>query len=479
MSIYHCSIKIISRSGGRSAVACAAYRAGEKLYDKETGTLQDYTSKGGVILNEIKLPFGAPAYLKDRETLWNEVQMSEKQSNAQLAREVEVAFPKEFDRGTQMLCAWDFIEENFTSKGMIADWALHDKGDGNPHAHIMLTVREVDKDGKWMKKQKSVFANARDKDGVPIYDPDQPSYDPKNKAATAQYRIPDLDENGNQKVRIRKGKGTEKLWVRISIPANDWNDRENAEKWRASWAKCCNRYLEKDKQIDHRSYARQGIEQEPTVHEGVTARKMEKTGRTAERCEINRNIKSRNRFLEGIRNLSKEIKEFIYEKVRPVIEGIRRCAQAAKGEGRYYFIDSLFGERHRCRRRESERHREAAGRIDGIRRAADQADRDINRTERDIRSTNYDIKITDRSIEETERNINETEYLFDRTERFLETALRNAGIDPSSLIMLEAEKETSAEPERSCQKEPNKTNTTPVMNWGYSQTKEKEYIPRL
>ena len=479
MSIYHCSIKIISRSGGRSAVACAAYRAGEKLYDKETGTLQDYTSKGGVILNEIKLPYGVPDYLKDRETLWNEVQMSEKQSNAQLAREVEVAFPKEFDRGTQMLCAWDFIEEDFTSKGMIADWALHDKGDGKPHAHIMLTVREVDKDGKWLKKQKSVFANARDKDGVPIYDPDQPSYDPKNKAATAQYRIPDLDENGNQKVRIRKGKGTEKLWVRISIPANDWNDRENAEKWRASWAKCCNRYLEKDKQIDHRSYARQGIEQEPTVHEGVTARKMERSGRIAERCEINRNIKSRNRFLEGIRDLSKEIKEFIYEKVRPVIDGIRRRTQFTKGQGRYYFIDSFFGGRHRCRRRESERHREAAERIDGIRRAADQADRDINRTERELEVANYNIKITDRSIEETERNINETKYLFDRTERFLEAALRNAGIDPASLIMPESEKEAFSESKRLEQKEPKQPKEAAFTDWTYSQPKEKEYVPRL
>jgi hypothetical protein len=215
------------------------------------------------------------------------------------------------------------------------------------------------------------------------------------------------------------------------------------------------------------------------VHEGVTARKMERSGKTAERCEINRNIKSRNRFLEGIRNLSKEIKEFIYEKVRPVIEGIRRRAQAAKGEGRYYFIDSLFGERHRCRRRESERHREAAGRIDGIRKTADQADRDINRTERDIRSTNYDITITDRSIEETERNINETEYLFDRTERFLEAALRNAGIDPSSLKMPESDKETFTEAKCSSQKETNKPNMTPVMNWDYPQTKEKEYIPRL
>ena len=334
MSIYHCSIKIISRSGGRSAVACAAYRAGEKLYDKETGTLQDYTNKGGVILSEIKLPDGAPEYFRNRETLWNEVQMAESQKNAQLAREIEVAFPKEFTREQQMLCAWDFINENFVDKGMIADWALHDKGDGNPHAHIMLTVRGLGTDGKWMKKQKSVFANARDKDGIPIYDPDLPSYDPKNKEATAKYRIPDLDEDGNQKVRIRKGKGIEELWVRINVPVNDWNDRSKAEEWRASWAKCCNRYLEKDKQIDHRSYARQGKDLEPTVHEGVTARKMERSGKTAERCEINRSIKSRNKILEGLRNLSKEIKEYIYEKVRPVIEGIRRSTGAVKGPER-------------------------------------------------------------------------------------------------------------------------------------------------
>ena len=474
MAIYHCSIKIISRSGGRSAVACAAYRAGEKLYDKETGTLQDYTNKGGVILSEIKLPDGAPEYFRDRETLWNEVQMAESQKNAQLAREIEVAFPKEFTREQQMLCAWDFINTNFVEKGMIADWALHDKGDGNPHAHIMLTVRGLGPDGKWMQKQKSVFANARDKDGVPIYDSSLPSYDPKKKAATAKYRIPDLDENGNQKVRIRKGKGTEKLWVRINIPANDWNDRSKAEEWRASWAKCCNRYLDKDKQIDHRSYARQWIAQEPTVHEGVTARKMERSGKTADRCEINRIIKSRNKILAGFKNLSKEIKEFIYERVRPVIEGIRRSSRAAKGQGRYYFFDSFFRERHRCRRRGSERHREAAGRIAGIRETADQADRDIDRTERELEITNCDIKSTDRNIEETERKINETECLFDRTERFLEDTLRKAGIDPSSLVTPEPE---NREPENSAHESPEQTNPAPVIERNYDYT--EEYIPRL
>ena len=459
MAIYHCSIKIISRSGGRSAVACAAYRAGEKLYDKETGTLQDYTSKGGVILSEIKLPEDAPEYLRDRETLWNEVQLVEKQKDAQLAREIEVAFPKEFSREQQLFCAWDFINENFTSKGMIADWALHDKGDGNPHAHIMLTVREVDKDGKWMKKQKSVFANTRDKDGVPIYDPDFPSYDPKNKTATAKYRIPDLDENGNQKVRIRKGKGTEKLWVRINVPVNDWNDRSKAEEWRASWAKCCNRYLEKDKQIDHRSYARQGIEQEPTVHEGITARKMERSGRTADRCEINRNIKSRNRFLEGIRNLSKEIKEFIYEKVRPVIEGIRRCAQFTKRQGSYNFIDSFTGREQQIDGEKTEGCREADRRIDHIKRIAEQTDRSITNTDRYVQSVMRNIKTYERSDGILKPGIEGTDSRFAETERFVA-----AGSD----AFIKDEGNTVKE------KSKQKTNSvySPV-------SKTQEYVPRL
>ena len=145
-------------------------------------------------------------------------------------------------REEQIECVRGFIMENFVSKGMIADWALHDKNDGNPHAHIMLTIRGMDENAKWMQKQKTVFANALDEKGRAIYNPDLPSYDSKNREATSKYRTPQLDENGNQKTRVREGKGTEYLWCKISIPANDWNDRANAEIWRESWAKHCNKY---------------------------------------------------------------------------------------------------------------------------------------------------------------------------------------------------------------------------------------------
>jgi len=322
MSIYHCSIKIIGRGSGRSAVSAAAYRAGEKLCSIETGLTHDYTHKGGVIMNEIILPDGAPARLLDRETLWNEVQKIEKRSDAQFAREVEVALPTELTREEQIECVRAFIKENFTSKGMIADWALHDKGDGNPHAHILLTVRGINEKEGWQLKQKSVFANGRDENGKPIYDPSKPSYDPKDKENTARYRIPALDENGKQKTRVRQGKGTEYLWERISIPANDWNEHDKCEEWRKSWAEHCNNYLPPELRIDHRSYERQGIDMEPTVHEGVTARKMEASGKTADRCEMNREIKQRNQIRQKIAEQFSELSKIILLKVRELYERI-------------------------------------------------------------------------------------------------------------------------------------------------------------
>ncbi len=334
MSIYHCSVKIIGRTGGRSAVSAAAYRAGEKLKCEETGLVHDYTKKDGVVMNEIILPENAPKSLSDRETLWNEVQSVEKRKDAQLAREVEVAFPVEMNRSEQIECVRAYIMENFVSKGMIADWAFHDKGDGNPHAHILLTMRGFDEDGGWTKKQRSVFANSRDENGRAIYDPNLPVYDPKNKDETSKYRIPVLDKDGKQKTRVRDGKGTEYLWEKISIPANDWNDRSRIEEWRQSWAEHCNRYLEPELQIDHRSYKRQGLEKEPGIHEGVTARKMEVDGHISERCEYNREISERNSIRESLAQMAKEIIAFIIEKVRELYERIGKLTGADRDFGK-------------------------------------------------------------------------------------------------------------------------------------------------
>ena len=410
MSIYHCSIKIINRAGGRSAVASAAYRSGEKLHNDETGLTHDFTKKGGVIMNEIILPENAPEEFRNREYLWNEVQKIEKRNDAQFAREIEVALPVEMNREEQIECVRNYIKENFTSKGMIADWAFHDKGDGNPHAHIMLTVREVDSNKKWMAKQKSVFANARDEEGRPIYNPELPSYNPKDKEATAKYRIPKLDENGNQKVRIREGKGTELLWEKVTIPANDWNDRKNAEVWRESWAKQCNRFLDKDNQIDHRSYERQGLDIMPSIHEGVTARKMEADGKVADRCQINRDIKELNFIRKQLKQLAQEITELITEKARVIYDRFkefRRSIRDVKRSGTDGGDTGKSADRTRVFNDGKSEAERRTGRIAETRRAVDEAIKETELTDRDIEETDSRISKLKQLIKDKEVNRND------------------------------------------------------------------------
>ena len=364
--------------------------------NEETGIMHDYTSKEGVIMSEILLPENAPEAYQDRQILWNEVQKMEKRCDAQLAREVEVAFPVEMSREQQIECIHDYIRENFVSKGMIADWALHDKGDGNPHAHIMLTVRGFDENRQWQQKTKTVFANSRDSLGRAVYDPSLPSYDPKDKDRTAQYRIPLLDKSGKQKTRIRKGKGTEYLWEKINIPANDWNDRANAEQWRASWADHCNRYLDHEKQIDHRSFARQGLDQEPTIHEGYTARSMESEGRKADRCEINREIRQRNTLRNQIKALALDIAKMVAEKARELYE---RITEFTGNNG----IDAGAGKDAHADRDTTGRKRNTGTKASGVRKGTggdkDETD-SLDDIEREIEQRKPEIDAADQQLEQ-------------------------------------------------------------------------------
>ena len=153
MATYHCSFKIIGRSKGRSSVAAAAYRSGEKLYNGRDGLTHDYEKKSGIVYSEIVLPEHAPPEYRDRETLWNAVEQSEKRKNSQTARENEIALPAELSHEEQADMVRRYVQENFVDRGMIADFAIHDKQDGNPHAHIMLTTREVSPEGFTVKNR--------------------------------------------------------------------------------------------------------------------------------------------------------------------------------------------------------------------------------------------------------------------------------------------------------------------------------------
>jgi ATP-dependent exoDNAse (exonuclease V) alpha subunit len=151
MAIYHFSAKVISRAAGSSALAAAAYRSASRLHDQRLNRHHDFSNKAGVIHSEVLLPDGAPEHLIDRERLWNEVEAAEKRSDAQLAREVEFALPRELSPEMGIDLARDFVRREFVELGMIADLNVHRDigadGEPKPHAHVMLTMREVGEDG--------------------------------------------------------------------------------------------------------------------------------------------------------------------------------------------------------------------------------------------------------------------------------------------------------------------------------------------
>lgn len=247
-------------------MAAAAYRSGEKILNQWDGVTHDYTHKGGVIHSEIILPSHAPPALADRSNLWNSVEMAEKASNSQLSREIEIALPLELSKEEQINLVRTYVQDSFIAAGMCVDFSIHNKAGGNPHAHIMLTMRPLLEDGCWGAKCRKVY---------------------------------DLDAKGQ---RIPDGKGG---WKNHRENVNDWNDKAKAEVWRKSWADYANRALEQaghSERIDNRSYTRQGVEKIPSIHLGVAASHMEQRGIATEKGNINRQIAADNRLLDEIKS---------------------------------------------------------------------------------------------------------------------------------------------------------------------------------
>ncbi|WP_317854844.1 MobQ family relaxase [Chakrabartyella piscis] len=265
MAIFHHSIKLISRGKGKSAVASSAYRSGTKITNEYDGVTHDYTHKGGIHSSAILLPPHAPKEYADRSILWNAVEMIEKQHNAQLAREIEVSIPKEIPSYLWRRMMIDFCNSNFVKQGMIADLSIHNKDPNNPHCHIMLTMRPIKENGKWGAKSRKEYI---------------------------------LDDSGN---RIKLPSGN---WKSTKVDTMDWNSQDNAEVWRANWSEHCNLYLENlgcEERIDHRSYERQGIDQIPSIHLGVSASQMEQKGIETDRGNINRQIHDDNKEVKIIK----------------------------------------------------------------------------------------------------------------------------------------------------------------------------------
>ena len=263
MNFFHCPIKIISRNKGRSAVAASAYISATRMENTWDGTTHDYTRKRHVVYSEVILPDHEPPEYADRNVLWNSVEWSEKTRDAQLARTVELALPAELTHEQNIALIRKFVQETFVDKGMCADVAFHDKGDGNPHVHIMLTMRALQEDGRWAPKSRLVY---------------------------------NLDANGNRIPARQQGR-----WKTHKENTVDWDDHGNAEIWRAAAADAINEALREagftQGFVDHRSYARQGKNRIPMVHEGPEARAMEKRGIRTGVGEKNREIREQNKLL--------------------------------------------------------------------------------------------------------------------------------------------------------------------------------------
>ena len=247
MVIYHFSVQIIGRSSGKSAVAAAAYRAGDVLLDKRTGITHDYTRKQGVCETKILLPKDAPLWMQDRSQLWNEIERCERQCNSQLAREINVAIPKELNHEQKRILVFEYVESEFVSRGMIADVALHDLNSENPHVHLLLTQRSVTAHG---------FGN-------------------KNR-------------EWNQKSVLQSHRSS-------------WADHANRALESAGYAD----------RIDHRSLKDQGIDRLPQIHLGPQVKEMDLKGRPTDRGDEYRRIEAANReqaeLLQELRQIEAEL----------------------------------------------------------------------------------------------------------------------------------------------------------------------------
>ena len=336
MAIFHFTVKIVGRSKGKSVISASAYLNGDVMKNEETGRISYYTSKKEVVYTSLMMCENAPpewlhvpeenikrfqqsirykrADDKDaalekfkitfqKQRLWNEVLKIEKNADAQLGRSFEFSLPKEWSRQEQIDYTTEYIQKTFVDEGMCADWSIHDKGDGNPHVHLLVTMRPFNPDHSWGSKEVKDWDFVRDTDGNIVVDESHPDWwqDKKNPDRHG-IRIPVLDENGVQKVGARN----RKQWKRVLTDATGWNNPKNCELWRSEWAKMCNRHLSIDNLIDHRSYERQGKLKVPTIHEGADARKIEEKYLTGQirkgswKVEENQMIKKQNALLQKV-----------------------------------------------------------------------------------------------------------------------------------------------------------------------------------
>ena len=336
MAIYHLEAKVISRGAGRSACAASAYLSCSQILNDYDGIQHDYTRKSGLVWQQVFLPEYSPQEWSDRAVLWNAVEANEKTKDSRLAREFVVALPIELEKDQWTALLTEYIQTNFVAESMCADVAIHDTDGHNPHAHIMLTVRPLDKHGKWQYKTEKEYLCVRDGEerGFTAAEFKAAQADgwekqyPYKVGKQKIYMAPSAAEAQNL-FRVSKHPKSTKYGRQNPI-AERWNSDEQIVAWRKAWADTTNAHLERagvDARIDHRSHAERGMDEQPTIHEGVVARALEKKGIIADRCEINRQIKVDNALLRELKATVKKLMQAVKNTLPAMAEKMETLRQ--------------------------------------------------------------------------------------------------------------------------------------------------------
>lgn len=331
MAIYHLEAKMVSRGAGRSAVAASAYLSCSRILNDYDGVQHDYTRKQGLAWQAVFLPPMAPPEWQDREKLWNAVEEAEKTKDSRLAREFVAALPIELSCQQQIELLQDFIREQFVDEGMCADVAIHDTDGHNPHAHILLTVRPLTEAGAWQYKTEKEYLCVKDDEERGFTAAEFKAAQTEGWEKQYPYKV------GKKKVYMAPSAAQAHGYVRADkhpkstrygrqnpISAR-WNSEEQLLVWREAWATAANRCLElagHDSRIDHRSHAERGLEERPTIHEGLAAQALERRGIISDRCELNRQIKADNALLRELRGQVKKLAQAVKNTIPALAEAM-------------------------------------------------------------------------------------------------------------------------------------------------------------
>lgn len=333
MAIYHLEAKMVSRGAGRSAVAASAYLSCSRMLNEYDGVQHDYTRKQGLVWQAVFLPDMAPVEWQDREKLWNAVEETEKTKDSRLAREFVAALPIELSRQQQIALLQKFVREQFVAEGMCADVAVHDTDGHNPHAHILLTVRPLTETGAWQYKTEKEYLCVKGGEERGFTAAEFKSAQAEGWEKQYQYKVdkkkvymaPSQAEKCGYE-RVSKYPKSTKYGRQNPISAR-WNSEEHLLVWREAWATAANRCLElagHAERIDHRSHAARGLEERPTVHEGVAVQALERRGILSDRCELNRQIKADNALLRELKAELKKLSDLVVHTVSAVAERLEK-----------------------------------------------------------------------------------------------------------------------------------------------------------